>query len=161
MYTWHEEFSAVVRASPERIFAQLDDQTRLSAHMSKRSWQMGWGKMETVLDKQRGQSVGSHIVLRGRVFGIRLYLDEVVTMHEPPRRKAWETVGEPRLIVIGGYRMGFDLIPVGSDAELRVAIDYDLPAKGIRRLFGLMFGRSYAKWCTRQMVRDARHSLAR
>lgn len=160
MYTRHEESSGAIHASPEQIFARLDDQTRLSAHMSKRSWKMGWGKMEMVLDAEHGQSVGSHIVLRGRILGIRLYLDEIVTLRDPPLRKTWETVGQPRLLVIGSYRMGFDLTPDGSNPRLRVAIDYDLPAYGIPWLLGQLFGRGYAKWCTRQMVQDAQHSFA-
>ena len=61
MYSRHEEHSAPINASAERVFDQLDDQTRLAEHMSKRSWKMGWGKMETVLDAQQGRSVGSHI----------------------------------------------------------------------------------------------------
>mgnify|MGYP000406125319 CR=1 FL=1 len=160
MYSRHEEHSEPINASAERIFDNLDDQTRLSAHMSKRSWKLGWGRMETVLDAENGRSVGSHIVLRGRVFGIRLYLDEVVIMREPPLKKTWETVGEPRLLVIGPYRMGFDLTPDGTTAQLRVAIDYDLPTKGIPWLLGRLFGRRYAKWCTWQMVRDAQDSFA-
>ena len=160
MHARHEEHSATINASAERVFDRLDDQTRLSKHMSNRSWKMGWGRMETVLDAEHGRSVGSHIVLRGRVFGIRLYLDEVVTMREPPLKKTWETVGDPRLLVIGSYRMGFELMPYGTTAQLRVAIDYELPANGIPRLLGRLFGRSYAKWCTRQMVRDAQHSFA-
>lgn len=160
MYSRHEEHSAPINASAERVFGQLDDQMRLTEHMSKRSWKMGWGRMETVLDAQHGRSVGSHIVLRGRVFGIRLYLDEVVTMRDPPLTKRWETVGEPRLLVIGPYRMGFDLMPDDTTAQLRVAIDYELPTKGISRLLGRLFGRSYAKWCTRRIVRDAQHSFA-
>ena len=87
MYTRHEESSAAIHASPEQIFARLDDQTKLSAHMSKRSWKMGWGKMDILLDDRRGREVGSHIVLHGRVFGIPLFLDEVVTLREPPLRK--------------------------------------------------------------------------
>jgi hypothetical protein len=159
MYSRHEEHSAPVRAAAERIFDKLDDPTHLTEHMSKRTWKMGWGRMETVLDAQQGRSVGSHIVLRGRVFGIRLYLDEVVTKREPPLTKTWETVGEPRLLVIGPYCMGFDLKPGEETAQLRVAIDYDLPTKGISWLLGRLFGRSYAKWCTRQMVQDAQHSF--
>lgn len=160
MYSRHKEHSARINASAERIFDPLDDLTRLTEHMSKRSWTMGWGRMETVLDAQHGRSVGSHIVLRGRVFGMRLYLDEVVIMREPPLTKTWETVGEPRLLVIGRYRMGFDLMPDHTTAQLRVTIDYELPTKGISRLLGRFFGRSYAKWCTRQMVRDAQRSFA-
>jgi hypothetical protein len=160
VYTRHEESIAAIHASTEQIFARLDDQTRLSAHMRKRSWKMGWGKMETVLDAKNGQSVGSHILLRGRVFGIGLFLDEMVTLRDPPLRKMWETVGEPRLLVIGRYRMGFDLTPDGSNPRLCVAIDYDLPANGIPRLLGQLFGPWYAKWCTRQMVQDAQHAVA-
>ena len=155
MYSRHEEYSATVNASVERAFEHLDDHRRLSAHMNQRSWKMGWGKMDLRLDDKNGQAVGSHIVLDGRVLGIRLYLDEVVTEREPPLRKTWETIGEPRLLVIGPYRMGFQLIPSGSAVRLRVGIDYELPRAGLSRLLGQLFGRSYAKWCTKKMALDA------
>jgi hypothetical protein len=157
----HAEFTAIVQAPVERVFEWLDDQTRLVQHMSKRSWTMGWGKMEVELDVGRSRAVGSHIVLRGRVFGIGLYLEEVVIAHEPPRKKSWETGGEPRLLVIGSYRMGFDLESEGSTARLRVSIGYQLPKKGISRVLGRLFGRSYARWCVRQMAEDAQRSFAR
>ncbi len=160
MYSRHEEHSASINASAEQVFNHLDDQTNLAEHMSKRSWKMGWGRMETVLDSQGGRSVGSHIIIRGRAFGMRLYLDEVVTKREPPLTKGWETVGEPRLLVVGPYRMSFDVTRVSTAAQLRVAIDYGLPSKGIFRLLGRLFGQSYAKWCTRQMVRDAQRTFA-
>jgi hypothetical protein len=160
MYARHKEYSATVTASAEALFAHLDDQTRLSAHMSKRSWKMGWGRMETVLDAQHGQSIGSHIVLRGRVFGIRLYLDEIVTMREPPLRKYWEAVGEPRLLVVGPYRMGFDVTPNREHSRLCVSIDYDLPTRGVARWLGKALGNWYAQWCTRQMVQDARQTFS-
>ena len=155
MYSRHEEYRSSVAAPAERVFAHLDDQMRLSAHMNKRSWKMGWGKMELRLDGKRGQAVGSRIVLDGRVLGIGLFLDEVVTEPVPPIRKMWETVGEPRLLVMGPYRMGFELTPTARETELRVAIDYELPRSGFSRLLGKMLGRSYAKWCTRKMVQDA------
>ncbi len=161
MYSRHEKHSAPINAPAERVFDLLDDQTRLTEHMSRRSWKLGWGKMDTVLDAQEGRAVGSHIVLRGRVFGLRLHLDEVVTRREPPLTKTWETVDEPRLLVIGSYRMGFDLIPAETTTRLRVAIDYDLPTKGISRLLGRLLGRAYAKWCTRRMVRDTQHFFSK
>ncbi len=161
MYSRHEEFSAIVQASVEQVFERLDDQTHLTEHMSKPSWKMGWGKMDTVLDAMYGRAVGSHIVLKGQVLGIQLYLDEVVTLREPPFKKTWETVGEPRLLVIGSYLMGFDLKRELNTAQLRVTIDYQLPGKGIPHWLGRLFGRSYAKWCTRQMVWDAQLSFTR
>jgi len=127
--------------------------------MSKRSWKMGWGKMAAEPDAHRGKVVGSYIVLRGRVFGIGVYLDEVVTERDPPRRKTWRTVGEPRLLVIGAYEMGFELAQARNGVRLRVAIDYERPTRGIQRFLGRLFGRMYAKWCTRQMVQDAQKAF--
>lgn len=157
----HAEHTVIVQASVERVFTWLDDQTRLAQHMSKRSWKMGWGKMEVEVDARRGRAVGSHIVLHGRILGVQLFLEEVVIEHEPPLKKSWETVGEPRLLVVGPYRMAFDLESVGTASKLRVAIDYLAPTKGIPQLLGRMFGRAYAKWCVRQMAEDAQRSFER
>ena len=160
MYSRHEDFNGTLPVSIERAFQHLDDQTRLSAHMSERSWKMGWGKMDMRLDDLRGRAVGSRIVVAGRVFGVRLFLEEVVIERIAPTHKRWETVGEPRLLVIGAYRMGFDLTPRAGGAKLRVSIDYDLPARGPSRLLGSLFGRWYARWCTRRMVTDAQAALS-
>jgi hypothetical protein len=159
MYTRHEESTGTIGATVAEVFEHLDDQTRLSEHMTKRSWKMGWGKMDVRLDAERGKAIGSHIVLDGRVFGVRLYLDEVVTEREPPHHKRWRTVGDPRLLVIGQYAMGFDIAEVSAGSRLRVLIDYDLPASGVSKILGRLFGRMYATWCTRQMVQDAQHAF--
>ena len=159
----HEEYAGAVVAAAE-VFAHLDDQRRLSAHMSKRSWMMGWGKMEVRLDAREGKAVGSHIALAGRVFGIRLALDEVVTEREPPWYKRWRTVGEPRLLVVGQYTMGFDIMETDetrTTTNLRVLIDYELPSRGVPAFLGRLFGRMYARWCTRRMVHDAQRAFAR
>jgi hypothetical protein len=171
-YPLHEESRAILHAPLEAAFARLDDHARLSAHMSRPSWRMGWSRMAVTTDEQGGHAVGSHIRLAGRILGIRLALDEVVVEREPPWRKVWETVGTPRLLVIGSYRMGFELSPVtptprvpddaaeaAAGAEepltLRVFIEYELPDRGIPWLLGRLIGRWYARWCTRQMASGA------
>jgi hypothetical protein len=151
----HDESSALVSASPERVFALVDDHERFSSHMSQSSWQMGGGRMTTTLDEHRGQRVGAHIRMSGRVLGLELSLDEVVTEREPPIRKIWETVGSPRLLIIGSYRMGFELTPRESGSLLRIFIDYALPALWPARWLGRLLGGYYAHWCTRRMVNDA------
>jgi hypothetical protein len=156
----HYEHSALIPASPDSVFAYVDDQTRLSSHMSRRSWRMGGGRMEIELDNERGQSVGSHIRLRARVFGISLFVDEIVTERNPPRRKVWETTDSPELLVIGHYRMGFEITPSESDSTLRVFIDYALPDKQPARWLGHLFSRRYAAWCTNRMVDDALNYFA-
>ena len=155
VFTHSYESSAVVRAPVDRVFGHIDDHTRLSSHMSKSSWMMGGGRMRVELAEGLGKKVGSHMRLAGRVFGIELSVEETVIERDPPRRKVWETTGSPKLLVIGQYRMGFELLPDADRTNLRVFIEYALPAKAPARWLGLLFAGSYARWCTRQMANDA------
>jgi hypothetical protein len=149
------ESTGVVDAAPAQVFAHLDDQARLSAHMTKSSWMMGGGRMELTADAGQFRVLGSKLRLAGSAFGIGLFLEEVVTGYEPPVQKTWETVGSPRLVVIGAYRMGFVLSPAGRGTSVQVWIDYSLPEGGISKLLGRFFAGMYARWCTRRMVLDA------
>ena len=105
-------------------------------------------------DTGGGRSVGSHITLSGKILGIILSVECVVLQRDAPRLKQWETVGEPRLLVIGGYRMSVTVEPCPSGTSITVAIDYGLPREGVQRLLGRIFGERYARWCVRQMAHD-------
>lgn len=157
----HEESSALIPASPHALFEHLDAHSRLSSHMTKSSRMLGGGRMQIETDADRGRSVGSHIWLSGRVFGVRLSLEEIVMERVPPSLKVWETVGLPKLVVIGQYRMGFEIAARGEASELRVFIDYALPDDAWTRWIGRLLGAYYARWCVEQMVTDAaRHFQA-
>jgi len=151
--------SKLISAAAAEVFAFIDDHTRLSSHMNKSSWMTGGGRMDTSVDAGRGQKVGSHIRMNGKAFGITLFLDEVITHHEPPHLKVWETVGTPRLLVIGNYRMKVEIEPRESGSLLRVSIDYNLPTKNV--WLGKLFGGYYAKWCAQQMIKDTRSYFTR
>ena len=148
----HFDGSAFIDASPERVFAFVDDHSRFSSHMNESSWMMGGGRVSVELDEAKGQAVGSHIRLSGRVFGVSLYLDEVVTRRDPPTNKVWETVGAPRLLVIGAYSMGVQITPERGGSRLRVFIDYRLPDGPVTYWLGWLFGGLYARWCVDQML---------
>ena len=143
-----------MQAPRERVFAYVDDPTRVSSHMSKSSRMMGGSRMRIELDDDRGQRVGSRIRLSGRIFGLRLSLEEVVTEHNFPHRKVWETTGTPNLLVIGHYRMGFEIGSRDNGSLLRVFIDYGLPHGVLTGWLGYLLGPVYARWCTQQMVKD-------
>ena len=151
----HYESSAVVEAVATKLFEHVDEHAGLSSHMNERSWAMGGGQMEIETDEQRGRAVGSRISLAGRVFGIRLAVEEMVTERDPPRRKVCETVGRPRLLVVGHYRMGFEVTPHDRTSVFRVFIDYALPDEAPARWLARLLGPAYARWCTRRMVDDA------
>lgn len=159
-YGAHEEATAVIAAAPAQLFEYLDDPRRLGSHMDRGSWRMAGASMTFDLDDANGRAVGSRIRLAGKVLGLSLALTEVVTRHAPPLSKAWQTIGSPRLIVIGPYRMGFEITPLPSRSRLTVFIDYAPPPSRVMRLLPLL-GRSYARWCIDQMVRDAKAHFAR
>jgi len=154
-YAHHREAEGVIPVSNAVLFAYLDKHSQLSGHMTQRSWMMGGGQMDIVTDEGAFQKVGSRLRLAGRAFGLKVVLDEAVTVHKPPLMKVWETIGSPRLLVIGGYKMGFEIIPEQASSRLRVFIDYDLPQTIIGRFLGYLFAALYASWCVNSMVSDA------
>jgi uncharacterized membrane protein len=155
MPMFHCEHSVVVRAPAEAVFSYLDDHRRLSAHMSRSSWMMAGSRMSLTLDAAEGRAVGSIIRLSGRVLGLLLAVEERITVRTPPRGKGWETIGTPRLLVIGHYRMGFQITPQSEATALCVFLDYALPTTLPARLFGRLIGHFYARWCVERMARDA------
>lgn len=151
----HFETPAAIDAPPAAVFAFLDDHHRLSAHMTEPSWRMAGSHMTIEMDEKQGCAVGSKITLSGTILGLSLRVEEVVTEYDPPNAKTWKTVGSPRLFVIGAYSMGFSLSPRPDGSLLRVSIDYSPPSGGALRLLNRLFGKSYARWCTNRMTRDA------
>lgn len=151
----HAETRASLQAPMEAVFAHLDDPLRLAAHMTKRSWMMAGSRMSVETDSGRGRAVGSTIRLYGRVLGVRLELEEAITERRPPFRKVWETTKEPRLLVIGAYRMGFEITTEVGGCAVRVFLDYAKPRAGVSRWLAALFGGAYARWCTRRMVNEA------
>jgi hypothetical protein len=59
------------------------------------------------------------------------------------------------LLVIGAYRMGFNIAPAPAGATVRIWIDYELPSKGAERWLGRLLGARYARWCIERMLGDA------
>ena len=111
--------------------------------------------MTLEFDASNGRALGAKINLQGRVLGIPLSVEEIVTERNSPLRKVWSTTGKPQLVVIGSYRMGFEITPGTHTSHLRVFIDYALPAGPISYWFGRVFGNIYARWCTQRMTNDA------
>lgn len=157
----HEEASATINASPKRLFDYLDDYAQLAAHMEKPSMMMMGGRMTYEFDEAKGRAVGAVIKMGGRFLGVGLSVEEIVVERMSPRRKVWETRGRPRLLVIGAYRMGFDVTPADEGSRLRVFIDYDRAPSLAGRILGAAFGPIYARWCVKRMAVDAERHFFR
>ena len=155
-YAHADEATVEVRAAPDELFEHLDDQARLGTHMEKPSMMMMGGRMTYEFDEAKGRAVGSVIKMGGSFLGIRLFVEEVVTERDPPRRKVWETRGHPRILIIGAYRMGFEITSSGAHSRLRIFIEYDRPLSAIGRVLGGAAAPIYARWCVKRMADDAK-----
>lgn len=155
----HYDASTAIPTPPVTLFAYLDDPQRLGAHMRQSSWMLLGSTMAYQLDEANGKAVGAHIRMQGRMLGLSLFLDEVITVRDTPLRKTWKTVGTPRLLIIGDYEMGFDIEPLGKGSQLRIFIAYTLP-RGPARVLGWLLGGMYARWCVTRMLSDARRHFA-
>ena len=153
--TYHDQAEAIIKASQAEVFAYLDDQTRLAAHMEKRSMLLLGGRMTYKFDAGKGRAVGSVIGMGGHFLGLSLVVVEVVTERTPPASKTWETRGPQRLLIIDSYVMGFETRDVAGQTSTRVYIDYRLPSSLPGRWFGLLFAGFYARWCVSRMLDDA------
>ncbi|MFC0808897.1 SRPBCC family protein [Ensifer sp. P24N7] len=158
-YTHAAQAIADVAMPAGLLFDHLDDQAGLGSHMQKPSMMMLGGRMAYDFDEAQGRAIGSVIRMEGTILGVRLFVEEVVTDHRPPLRKVWETRGRPNLLVIGAYRMGFEIDTLGETSRLRVFIDYEYPPSLAGRFLGPLFGPIYAQWCVNRMAKDAANGL--
>ena len=149
------ESTALVDAPIDQVFAYLDDPNALAAHMGESSMMMAGSRMSIDVDADGGRVVGSKIRMQGRLMGIPLSLEEVITERQVPSMKVWETIGTPNLVVMAHYRMGFELTPKGDASMVRVFIDYSLPTAAPGSWLGRLLGGVYARWCTKQMADGA------
>jgi hypothetical protein len=159
-FAFHYESSGPVMAAPQVLFDHLDDPRNLASHMESGSAAMAGARMAIATDNMHGKAIGSVIRMRGRMMGIAIELDEAVTQRQRPYLKVWKTIGEPKLLVIGTYRMGFRIVDSGATSLLTVFIDYDFPRSFVGRLLGRALAPVYARWCCRRMVEDAARAFA-
>lgn len=123
--------------------------------MGKSLMMMLGTSMAVDVDAGGGQILDSKISMHGRMLGIPLSIEEVITERQEPYKKLWETIGTPQLLVIEHYRMGFEFTPKDDASLVRVFIDYSLPPTAPDSWLGRLLGGFYARWCTKKMASDA------
>lgn len=155
-YERHYEEIIKVGGRVEEVFKTADEFANFSGHMNQSSLMMGGGKMVTKIDGGQGKKVGSRIKLYGKVWGLQLFLEEVVTLRNPPFKKEWQTTGNIHLAAIDHYRLGFEI----RGNSFRVYIDYNLPKSGWEKIAGSILGEYYARWCVGQMMMAVKHRFS-
>ncbi|MGH7333915.1 MAG: hypothetical protein ACREKS_14480 [Candidatus Rokuibacteriota bacterium] len=93
------------------------------------------------------------------VAGLTLDFTEVVTEWVPGRHKTWETVGNPRIIIMAHYRIRFTLSLLEHGTLLTLELEYDPRQSWWGRVLSWLLADWYGRWCLRRIGRDAKIAL--
>ena len=128
--------SRTIPAAPDAIWPLLDDPARLGE----------WSAFAESGEVLEGDGVGRRQRIHGRWGRKRSEIDQVVVVHDPPRRLAWEHEaerldGRPAPRFAASTRFTMTLEPDGAGATRLTLRSEQEPASALRGLVIRLFGR--------------------
>ena len=149
---WHFEQAIDIKARPQDVFAFVDDIHHTGWHMEKSSMPMMGGKMEVEILSKNRTGLGAAYRWTGRVLGMPIDFSETVVKYAKDKERVWRTIGEPKIIIIGHYEMGFKLTTIQRSTRLTIYISYELPKPLFGKFLGWLLSGWYSKWCLKKYV---------
>lgn len=149
-----------IRASPERVFAHMDNIRNVGWHMEgRRSMPMMGGKLHLELLSKNPTGIGATYRWYGKVLGMTIDFKETVTKWMQNEEKVWSTIGDPKLIIMSAYEMRLTLTPMEEWTRVNFEIKYELPKSFLGKLLGKLLAKWYAEWCLRSACEDTKLTL--
>jgi uncharacterized membrane protein len=156
----HTQKVIEIRASPERVFAHMDDIANVGWHMEgKRTMPMMGGKLHHELVSSNATGVGATYRWYGKVMGMTIDFKETVTKWVENKQKIWSTLEDAKIIIMSNYEMRLNLTPTENGTKVNFEIYYELPNSILGQLLGRLLAQSYARWCLTRACEDAKETL--
>lgn len=150
--TKHLSSQTIVQASPTEVFGCLDDMHEIGKHMTESSMPLMGSKLKFEILSPNVTDIGATYRYYGKIMGLPLDITEVVRSYKMNEEKYWETIGEPKIIIMSHYVLGFQLQPTAGGTQATFVIDYEIPQHGLSKILGLLLSNWYAHWCLRMML---------
>lgn len=150
--TKHLSNQIIVQASPAEVFSRLDDMTEIGKHMTESSMPLMGSKLKFAILSPNETDIGATYRYYGKIMGLTLDITEVVRRYKLNEEKFWETIGEPKIIIMSHYVLGFQLKPTTGGTQATFSIDYEIPQRGLGKVLGILLSNWYAHWCLRMML---------
>lgn len=146
----------IINAPLEIVFARMDDLSKTGMHMSNSSMMMMGSKL--MLEQLPGpsQGLGASFHWSGSVMGMPIDITETVTKWVVNKEKIWETIGTPKIIILGWYRMILKTEAVKEGTEASLQIDYTKPRGAFRIILYYLLSHWYCNWCLNNMLNDTK-----
>lgn len=137
----------------------MDDLSKTGMHMSENSIMMMGSKL--VLEQMPGPSkgVGATFHWNGKVMGMPVDIIETVTKWVENKEKVWETIGSPKIIILGWYRMRLKTASANEGTNTSLQIEYTEPKGWFYKILSFLFAGWYGRWCLNNMLYDTKRKL--
>src|SRR5215212_2442783 len=116
--------SILIHSSPERVFAYMDNLANTGMHMTDSSAMMMGSKLQLQQLTENATGLNSKFRWSGKMMGFAMDFTVVVTKWIKDKEKAWETIGEAKMIILKWYQMRFIISPAGTDTKAELSIAY-------------------------------------
>lgn len=149
----HYEREMIITGSPEEVFAFMDDIRNTGKHMTENSGAMAGSKLQIHWLSENKTGLGTKYRWTGKVAGMKMDFTVEVSKWNEGKEKIWGTIGDAKMIVIDWFEMHLITTPEkDGKTKAKLGIHYTKH----RGFGGFLFGKSYAKWCVKSMLKDTR-----
>lgn len=151
--------SILINATPEKVFAYMDNLGNTGMHMTESSGMMMGSKLELKQLSENATGYNAKFKWSGRMMGFIMDFTVVVTKWIKDREKIWETKGEAKMIILKWYQMRLVISPEGENTKVELSIAYTKPDNFYFRVIAFFLAPWYASWCLSNMLNDSKKNL--
>src|SRR5689334_281254 len=139
--------SVLIHSAPEKVFIYMDNLGNTGMHMMESSAMMMGSKLQLEQLSKNRTGLDSKFRWYGKMMGLKMDFTVVVTKWIKSREKVWETVGKPKMIILGWYQMHLLLSSLGGGTLAELSISYTYPQHVFGKILAFFFSRWYGNWC--------------
>lgn len=146
----------IIHATPEKVFAYMDEIGNTGMHMTKSSMPMMGGKLELIQLSENSTGPHAKFKWKGKILWMKLDFTVEVTDWKKDKVKVWETIGEAKIIILSWYKMRLLITPVKEGSLADLAISYKTPQHVFGKILAFFLADCYANWCLKSMLNDSK-----
>jgi hypothetical protein len=148
-----------INATPDKVFAMIDDLSVTGMHMTKSSAMMMGSKLNLEYLTTNHTGPGSKYRWTGTIMGMNMDFTVKVTKWIKGVEKVWETIGEAKMIIYSWYRMNLLVSKQGNRSLVELSITYTKPKSWFAKIISFLVADWYCRWCLNNMLTDTKKVL--
>ena len=151
--------SAIIHATPEKVFIYMDNIANTGMHMTKSSKPMMGSKLELKQLSLNATGLNTKFRWFGKIMGFTMDFTVVVTKWIKDKERVWETIEPAKMIIMGWYQMRLMISPQGGNTKVTLSIAYTKPKNIFFKFIAFLFAPFYSNWCLNNMLKDSKEML--